>query len=332
MAGHQPPWGPPPAPPPAPPQVPPYGLPSPGPGYGPRYQYVPARRPPRRSAGGTIAGIIGALAVVGVLTVLGLTAFGRVAGGAGAGPGAGGGPVRQAAAGTDRKLYASGSLTSVRCRLPAIAAGAESMRRFMNTLSDCLDGSWKSQFGRIGAPFDPPRRVFWEQPGRSPCGNYPSPGASAFYCPANNTMYVGLRDVVATSGDEPLSHYAVFARVIAHEYGHHVQDSAGILERGNRLMQSEDVTARNEASRRIELQAQCLAGAFLGAERDSLPMTRAQYEALMADVRGRGDDRRPVAERDHGSGRHYAGWVARGFRGRGLGVCNTWTVPASAVS
>jgi predicted metalloprotease len=88
---------------------------------------------------------------------------------------------------------------------------------------------------------------------------------------------------------------------------------------------------RDAASRRIELQAQCFAGAFLGAERSTLPMPREQYQAMIVDVRGRGDDKQPGGRRDHGSGRNYAGWVEKGFRERVLAVCNTWTAAQADV-
>jgi predicted metalloprotease len=292
------------------------------------------RPPPRRSAGGTIAGIFGGLTSLVVLAVLALSAFGAGQDGTGGirtstSPGGTSTPREKAA---NSRLYKTGALTPVSCRLPRILPSGESMRHFMNTLSDCLDNAWSRQFEKAGIPFDKPNRVFWLEPGRSPCGTYPAPGASAFYCPANNTMYVGLQNVVETSGGEPLSHYAVYARVIAHEYGHHVQDRAGILLYGDRQMESGDIATRTEASRRIELQAQCFAGAFLGTERGTLPMTREQYVAMVVDVRGRGDEDQPPEKRDHGSGRHYAGWVITGYNGRDLTVCNTWIAPSSKVS
>jgi predicted metalloprotease len=145
-------------------------------------------------------------------------------------------------------------------------------------------------------------------------------------------MYIGLGDVVETADGEPVSHYAVYARVIAHEYGHHVQEDAGILEYGHRLMAASVTVARDEVSRRIELQAQCFAGAFLSAQRDSLPMTSSQYKAVLADARARGDDGRPADGRDHGSGAHYAGWAARGYTQRVLSSCNTWTATPADVS
>ncbi|GAA2426544.1 hypothetical protein GCM10010191_43840 [Actinomadura vinacea] len=307
----------------------PHGLPDRA--AGTVYRYEPRRRPPRRAAGAAGAGILGGLAALVVGMVLGFAAFGGDDGGLAASGPRPGSPVDRKAA-TESPLYGTGALTPVKCRVPAIQSGSDSMRRFMDVLTDCLDSSWRGQFGKVRMNYDPPKRVFWDAPGRSPCGTYPSPGASAFYCPANNTMYVGLQHIVDTSGGEPLSNYAVFARVVAHEYAHHVQDRADILRYGQQQMERAQAPAsRNETSRRIELQAQCFAGAFLGAERRTLPMTRQQYDALLADVRGRGDELQPVDKRDHGSGRNYAGWVVKGYRDQRIAVCNTWTAPSGEV-
>ncbi len=318
-------------------------MPQPYPQGGPpvAYRYMPPRRPPRRSAGGTVAGIIGGFAALGVVLIVVLSALSSnhttvQSGGSGvtaSGRGSGGSPQSATrATATDNKLYATGALDSVGCHLPALDETSDTMRRFMNELSDCLDSTWKAQFAKTGMSFAPPNRVFWLTSGNSPCGNYPAPGSSAFYCPANNTMYVGLKHVIETSGSESVEHFAVFARVIAHEYGHHVQDRAGILLYGDRLMDQSDPLGRAEASRRIELQAQCFAGEFLGANRTTLPLDQAQYSALVVDVQGRGDENQPADKRDHGSSKHYAGWVVRGIRTQNLSACNTWTASPSAVS
>jgi predicted metalloprotease len=280
--------------------------------------------------------LIGALGGFAALSVVAVVGFWLAGSGRDSGAGADGSRLRTGSksAALSGPLYRSGSLSRVPCRLPKIAEHDEqSMQKFLETLSDCLDAAWNRQFTKAGVTgFTVPQRIFWSMPGSSPCGSYPAPGASAFYCPANDTMYVGLSNVVETAGGEPVSHYAVYARVIAHEYGHHVQEDAGILEYGHGLMASGDSTARAEASRRIELQAQCFAGAFLSAERHTLPMTAKQYRAMIADNRARGDDETRPDIRDHGSGRHYAGWVARGYREGVLSACDTWTIPAADVS
>ncbi|HEU5156921.1 MAG TPA: neutral zinc metallopeptidase [Streptosporangiaceae bacterium] len=316
------------------PSVPPRGYVPQGGRPGPANPYaLPVRySPPRRSAGSGVVGALGAVAAVMVIGVVALSAF---AGDGGDDGTASGGVARRAgrATATGNPLYKTGELRPVPCRLPRIVPGSgASMKGFMDTLTGCLDTVWRQQFSAADIAFGRPNRVFWAQPGRSPCGSYPQPGAAAFYCAVNNTMYVGLRNIIETAGNEPVSHYAVYARVIAHEYGHHVQHEAGILAYGHQLMNRQNPLATAEASRRIELQAQCLAGAFLGAERATLPMTDEQYHAMVADVFGRGDDHQPPERRDHGSARHYAGWVIIGFTKRVLSACNTWTAAASEVS
>jgi predicted metalloprotease len=291
------------------------------------------RRPPRRSAAGSIVAALGALAGIFVAAVLVISVFGDRSAGTITIPGnsAAGSSTRTQA--TDNKLYQTGALTSVNCRLPRIVQGDNgSMKAFMEKLTTCLDRTWQQQFDKARLNFTAPNRMFWTQPGSGACGSYPAPGAAAFYCPANNTMYVGLTHVIETAGNEPVSHYAVYARVIAHEYGHHVQEQAGILDYGHQLMSQNDAQTRNEASRRIELQAQCFAGAFLGSEKKSLPMTPEQSHYLLLDVRGRGDDSQSADKHDHGSSKHYASWVVTGYTKQQLAACNTWTAPASAVS
>jgi predicted metalloprotease len=316
-----------------PPQAgpPPYGQPWQGPHQ--RYAMPMRRRPPRRSAAGSVVAALGALATIFVAAVLVISVFGDRSKGTTTIAGSRSGPRSTRAQATDSKLYGTGALTSVNCRLPRIVQGdTSSMKTFMDELTGCLDRTWRRQFGKAGLGFAAPERMFWTQPGSGACGSYPAPGAAAFYCPANQTMYVGLQHVIETAGNEPVSHYAVYARVIAHEYGHHVQDQGGILDYGHQLMSQSGVDARDEASRRIELQAQCLAGAFLGSEKNSLPMTREQTRYLLLDVRGRGDDNQPTGKHDHGSSRHYAGWVVTGYTRQVLSACNTWAAPSSAVS
>jgi predicted metalloprotease len=280
--------------------------------------------------------IIATLGGVAALFVVAVVGFWLAGNGEEPGAGAGGSRLRSGSktAALAGPLYSSGALPRVGCRLPKLVEHDErSMQRFLDTLSNCLDDAWHRQFAKVGVKgFTAPQRVFWSTPGSSPCGSYPAPGASAFYCPVNDTMYVGLSNVVETAGGEPVSHYAVYARVIAHEYGHHVQEDAGILEYGHELMASGGASARAEASRRIELQAQCFAGAFLSAERRTLPMTRERYREMVADNRARGDDESRPDIRDHGTGRHYAGWVVRGYDRGVLSSCDTWTAPPADVS
>src|SRR5699024_9916301 len=93
-------------------------------------------------------------------------------------------------------LYDSGRLSPLPCPVPEVdVRDPESMDEFLHGIADCLDQAWQAQFAQVGLPFEPPERVFWSEPGTSPCRPYPST-AGAFYCRAGQSIYIGTSDVV----------------------------------------------------------------------------------------------------------------------------------------
>jgi uncharacterized protein len=363
---------PPPAPPPGhyPPPPPPAGFPG-GPGWRPmppayQYHYSPVRR----RTGGAGAGVVVALGFVAFIFVCGIVASkalstggstsspgssgsrgapaasstaagpgsgsaqGASGGGRSSGTTSGGGSAGTAQTAAAGRLYSVGPLTGYGCRGRAIAPGVpSSFAAFLNTTTDCLDRSWSAAFRQAGVPFSPPLRVFWTRPGRSPCGDYPAPGAAAFYCPLNHGMYIGVTHAQEAAAGLPVRYHVAYAREVAHEYGHHVQDEAGILDYSHEARtQAATLVERNAITRRSELQAQCLAGTFMAAVRPSFPVTSTQWQVALRDSYGRGDDPAEPDHRDHGSRRHYAGWLNLAFVRRSTSVCDTWSAPVSRVS
>lgn len=329
-----------------------------------QYHYSPVRRRP----GGAGAGVVVALGFVAFIFVCGIVLTkmlstgsttsspgspgSSVAASRSAEPGTGpnqGAPGGAGSSGTNStgggssgtvpaaaaaRLYRVGALTGYGCRGRAIAQGVpSSFAAFLNTTTDCLDRSWTTAFRQAGVPFDRPLRVFWTRPGRSPCGDYPAPGAAAFYCPLNNGMYIGVTHAQQAAAGLPVRFNVAYAREVAHEYGHHVQNEAGILDFSHEARtQAATLEERNAITRRSELQAQCLAGTFMAAVRPSFPVTSAQWQVALRDSYGRGDDPTEPANRDHGSRRHYAGWLNVAFLRGSTRVCDTWSVSSSAVS
>ena len=236
------------------------------------------------------------------------------------------------AAAMNNPLYKVPKRPGVPCRAPTLNThSTASMNRFLKKVSDCLDKSWARQFKAAHIPFSPPTRVYWTSSGTSPCGSYPAPGAAAFYCSSNHAMYIGLKDVVKNSANAPGRYYSVYLSVLAHEYGHHVQSAAGILDYGH-LAESRATgeSEKNETSRRIELQANCFDGVYLNSVGKTLPMTPLQKKLVRYDAFHRGD--RPGYPPDHGSRKHFRGWLVRGMVGGRPAVCNTWTTSSGNVS
>ncbi|TAD82986.1 MAG: zinc metalloprotease [Sphingomonadales bacterium] len=131
-----------------------------------------------------------------------------------------------------------------------------------------LDATWQASFARTGQPFEQPFLNLYRSGvvRTEGCGNA-SAAVGPFYCPADKGIYIdtGFYDQLAqmsgTGGD--------FARlyVIAHEYGHHIQNITG-LSAQVRAAQQRNPAAANRLQVAMELQADCYAGMWAGRNRN----------------------------------------------------------------
>ncbi|WP_040794013.1 neutral zinc metallopeptidase, partial [Nocardia higoensis] len=152
---------------------------------------------------------------------------------------------------------------------------------------------------------------------------------AAFYCPANKTIYMPISQLQTDLfGDN----WVVYLSVFAHEYGHHVQAMSGILTKANR--ERVEAGARSdrglELSRRIELQAQCFDGMYLGSSQEAGALSSSQISLAIRDANGRGDG--PTDSPDHGSSENSGSWFEIGVDHNRTAQCNTFAAPAEAVS
>ena len=192
---------------------------------------------------------------LGLLLTVGLLLFKLFAGGGGAStlqtlPSAQGGGQIQAPAGDNSKLAEN-------CKTGADA----------NTKQDCallasinsVQKFWSAEFPKQGLQYSTAKTRFFRDQISTGCG----PAESAmgpFYCPADQYVYLdqGFFDEFKTKFGATGGTFAQ-AYVLAHEYGHHVQDllgtSAQVERQGNK-------TGPESASVRLELQADCYAGVW----------------------------------------------------------------------
>jgi hypothetical protein len=128
---------------------------------------------------------------------------------------------------------------------------------FVNSIQDYWVEAFPATFGEA---YKPAKTVFFANAVRTACGNADS-GVGPFYCPADDRVYIDLTFYKLLA--EQLGAPGEFAQpyVLAHEYGHHIQDIAG-TEAEMRRQQERDPKAANALSVKLELQADCYAGAW----------------------------------------------------------------------
>ncbi len=172
--------------------------------------------------------------------------------------------------------------------------------------------------------------VVWFTEGVSTaCGNASSQ-TGPFYCPADSLVYVDLgfllqleEQLVGTTSDLAEQY------ILAHEYGHHVQNILGTNAEAQRVAER-DAELGRQYGIALELQADCFAGAWVGA-RNVLENAAELDEALDA-AEAVGDDR--IQEKTqgridpeswtHGSAEQRKQWFLAGYNSTDPRQCDTF--------
>jgi predicted metalloprotease len=216
------------------------------------------------------------------------------------------------------------------CNLPEWHSDQASAEAFFIAAGRCLDNAWGPFLEYYHLPFTPPALHFPTGTSfQTECGNIGvGLATAAYYC--ENNLYVPFRGLQTDQyGNNP----GVYLALFAHEYGHHVQEVAGLMDAAwQKIYEAGPNTpVGQEMSRRKELQAQCFSGMFLGAhvERGGT-VNREMYDKAWQDQETRGDN--TSGSHDHGSNAHYASWWRAGARDNRIVDCNTFAASSADVS
>ncbi|WP_081898629.1 neutral zinc metallopeptidase [Herbidospora cretacea] len=222
---------------------------------------------------------------------------------------------------TKNPIYTSGKLPVRSC--PEYSVTIEDFLTAQNYLregAECLDATWTSFFKKARLPFRKPGMEFISKPTKTrACGNMDGFWGGA-YCHDTQGLVVLVDGWMLEYEGTPFLFY-----VLAHEYGHHVQQRSGIIKAHYKLM-PKSTKAAYKWHARLELQADCLSGAFLRSIWASTGRDSHDWQQLLTYIK------EDMGDPTHGGGKSRAAWTDRGFKAGSPSVCNTYKAPASQVA
>jgi uncharacterized protein len=207
----------------------------------------------------------------------------------------------------------------------------EQMVDFVDAVATDTQATWARL---LGGRYQPTKVVLFRDREQSACGLADS-STGPFYCPADQKVFLDLSFFAEL--DRRFGAPGDFAQayVVAHEFGHHIQNLLGTNERVERDRRA----GANSASVALELQADCYAGVWghEAAQSGHLQMGRVELdpgdaeEALKAAA-SIGDDRlqqmqsgRVQPDRfTHGTSAQRVEWFRRGMSTGDPRQCDTF--------
>jgi predicted metalloprotease len=203
------------------------------------------------------------------------------------------------------------------------------LKDFSTYVFNDVQGSWQRTFETAGRPYERAKVVFYDGRVDTACGSA-SAAVGPFYCPGDRYVYLDLsffddmERQLGAPGD------FAWAYVIAHEVGHHIQQQLGTSAEVDQIRRS-DPDKANDASVRLELQADCYAGVWARGVFDQLEPGDLD-EAITASE-AVGDDRlqQQAGQRinpdsfTHGSSEQRRRWFERGRAQGEPADCDTFS-------
>lgn len=181
---------------------------------------------------------------------------------------------------------------------------------------------WGRVFQEMGRTYEPPTLVLFSNQVNSACGSA-SAAVGPFYCSGDQKLYIDLSFFTQMKRQLGVEgNTFAYAYVIAHEIGHHVENSLGILGKAHQAMSQTDKVSANQISVRLELLADYYAGVWAHYE-DAInhSMEYGDLEKGLELAKAIGDDwlqkkaqgRATPESFTHGTSDQRKRWLKKGY-------------------
>ncbi len=206
--------------------------------------------------------------------------------------------------------------------------------QFVDVIGSNVDDVWSKMI----KDYQPPKTVIYTQGTSTGCG-YGQAAMGPFYCPLDKTVYLDLdfwqemETKLGASGADFAKAY-----VIAHEFGHHVQNLLGTSDQVRQAQQQARSQAEgNQYSVALELQADCYAGVWAAHAAEvsggKVAMEPGDLEEGLKTANAIGDDtlqrnagRNVTPEAfTHGTSAQRVEWLQKGYKSGDPNQCDTFS-------
>ena len=231
-------------------------------------------------------------------------------------------------------LTGGGGPAPVQQQGPAHAPPAnDQMAKFVSTVLADTEDVWTDLFSKGGATYVKPKLVLFRGAVRTGCGQGQA-AMGPFYCPADQKVYIDLDfyETLKTRLGAPGDFAQAY--VIAHEVGHHVQKLLGLTDKVDQMRSRSGQAEGNALSVRLELQADCFAGAWAHhAQNARQILEQGDVEEAMnaaakigddALQRGRGGGAVVPESFTHGTSAQRQRWFSTGLKTGSVKACDTF--------
>jgi predicted metalloprotease len=215
-------------------------------------------------------------------------------------------------------------------------ANKDATCRVIGTVNS-VQAYWASALPAVGKRYTKASTVIYSGSTPSACGTA-SNQVGPFYCPLDKKVYIDVSffDELTTrfgADDGALAQ----EYVVAHEYGHHIQDILGLLGRAQ-----QDPQGATSGSVRTELMADCLAGVWANHAATTedangktflKTLTASDIQSALSAASSVGDDRIQQQAQGrinqdtwtHGSSAERQRWFTTGYQTGALSRCDTFS-------